>query len=125
MVVGAKGTCVGQVTGKSPCALEAVPSDFGCRGPLCPCQLEEMLPLPRRRWGGRGKKNQKLADVSERGLRNGMFSFLSNFNLSLTSLRSFPAALAPLRARPMTPRCGRMFSVVLSPRQRRLHPRLP
>lgn len=33
-------------------------------------------------------------------LRNSMFSFLSNFNLSLTPLRSFPAGLAPLRTRP-------------------------
>jgi len=79
-------------------------------------------PAGDRKRGG-WKKNWQMR--ASKALRNGMFSFLSNFNLSLTSLRSFPAGLAPLRARPAaTPRRRPMFMVVLAPQKRHFHPQL-
>lgn len=55
---------------------------------------------------GRGgwKKNWQMR--ASKVLQNSMFSFLSNFNLSLTSLRSFPAGLAGLCTCPVLQRPG-------------------
>lgn len=60
---------------------------------------------------GKGSVEKHWQMRASKVLQNSMFSFLSNFNLSLTSLRSFPAALAPLRARPALrqPGAGRCF----------------
>lgn len=65
---------------------------------------------------GRVEKNWQMR--ASKVLQNSMFSFLSNFNLSLTSLCSFPAGLArlctcPVLQRPST-RCFWWYSPLRS-----------
>lgn len=101
MTVGEKGTCGGRGQQEEPLQVGGSSQKFWPpRTPLPPPAGGDAhtapLALGRRR--GWVEKNWQMR--ANKVLRNGMFSFLSNFNLSLTSLRSFPAGLAPLCARP-------------------------
>ena len=105
MTAGAKGTCCGQGCQEEPLNVDGSSQQF------CP----PWTPLPPPAGGdahtallamGRGGLEKNWQMRASKVLRNGMFSFLSNFNLSLTSVRSFPAGLALLRARPALQRPG-------------------
>lgn len=106
MTVGEKGTCGGRGCQEEPLQVGGSSQKFWPpRTPLPPPARGDACtaPLAIGRVGVVEKNWQMRAS---KVLRNGMFSFLSNFNLSLTSLRSFPAGLAPLRARPALRRPG-------------------
>lgn len=72
---------------------------------LFPVIVATTAPLPSSVAGGaytaplameKGRVENNWQMRASKVLQNSMFSFLSNFNLSLTSLRSFPAGLAGL-----------------------------
>lgn len=100
MTVGAKGTCSGRCCQEEPLQVGGPSQKFWLpQTSLPPPARGDAHTAPLAIGSGRGwKKNWQMR--ASKILRNGMFSFLSNFNLSLTSLRSFPAGLAPLCAPP-------------------------
>lgn len=82
----------------------AFPSNFGCPSPLALTSCGRCLHCTTGNGKGRVEKNWQMR--ASKVLQNSMFSFLSNFNLSLTSLRSFPAGLAWLCTCPVLQRPG-------------------